>query len=147
MSYLKTADELALNFVHKPWSWADSRDNLIQWNTPLMTLSPFRKALVEALRSRKPVGKMTITDEGGSLAFHGDDGENAERFWKNAALAGQLPLGSKLEVRICDLVAYHLTPKHGAEVWAMPAFRLDDPLERRDGAIADWIQLLDRKGE
>ncbi len=28
------------------------------------------------------------------------------------------------------------------EVWTSPRFRVDDPVEKRDAAIAEWIKVL-----
>ena len=74
--------------------------------------------------------------------FADDDPKQIESFSKGAAVGCLRPVDTVVEVRLCDLLAYLLAPKSGSGLWTSPRFRIDDPLEDRDRAIAKWIAVL-----
>jgi len=130
----------------KPWKRYDfSRQFQIGGlgeRSPLLVLPSFRQALVEALKIHTKQGKLSVGKDGGILSYDADKPDETETLSKDAALLCDAAAGTTIEVRLCDLVAYSLTPKRGSEVWVSPAYHLDDPLPLRDLAIKDWIKIL-----
>ena len=108
----------------------------------LLVLPSFRQALIEALKTQTKQGTLAVTQEGGVLKFDAGIAGEDEAIRMDAALRCSEAVGTTVEVRLCDLIAYFLTPKRGPEVWASPAYHLDDSLPARDRAIAVWIGVL-----
>ena len=143
-----------LSLVNKPWTLYDSREYLVDYlfstePSPLLVLPSYRRALIEALQTQTQQGTLVVTQEGATLTYLAGDhvgGPGSEsQLSKDAALPGNQPIGTTHDVRLCDLIAYFLTPKRGSGVWVSPAYHLDAPLAERDRAIADWIQVLGGK--
>ncbi|MES2474337.1 MAG: hypothetical protein V4640_01060 [Verrucomicrobiota bacterium] len=140
-------DEAPLRLT-QPWSRSDfPRKNLIEIygeRSPLLVLPAFRQALIEALRTTTKQGTLTLTDDGGMLRYDADKPTETDSVGVDAALGHTAAVGTTIDVRLCDLIAYFLTPKRWQEVWVSPAFHLDGSLAERDRAIADWLLILDR---
>ena len=130
----------------KPWTrYQFNRQHQIGGlgeRSALLVLSSFRQALIEALKTQTKQGTLAVTQEGGVLKFDAGIAGEDEAIRKDAALRCSEAVGTAVEVRLCDLIAYFLTPKRGSEVWASPAYHLDDSLPARDRAIAVWIGVL-----
>lgn len=130
----------------KPWTrYAFTRQYQIGGlgeRSALLVLPSFRQALVEALKTQTKQGTLYVTQKGGVLRFDAGIAGEDEAIRKDAALRCSEAVGTTVEVRLCDLIAYYLTPKHGPEVWVSPAYHLDDSLPARDRAIAVWIGVL-----
>jgi hypothetical protein len=140
-------DEAPLSFT-KPWTWRDfTRKSLIETygeRSPLLVLPAFRQALIEALGTTTKQATLTLTSDGGILRYDAGKLDETDSVSKDAALRGSEPAGTTIDVRLCDLMAYFLTPRRWQEVWVSPAFHLDDPLPERDRVIAEWLRILDR---
>ena len=124
------------------WELYDFRESLINSDSPLLVLPSIRQGLVEALQSQEIQCRLEITESGATLTYSEEDTAN---IYKSAALRAERAVGSRIELRLCDLIAYYLTPRSGARVWTTPAFHIDDPLADRDRAIARWIELLSER--
>ena len=138
-------EEAPLSFTHKRWTQYDTRDQLVGSDSPFLVFPPFREALVAALRSERNEGILKLTKDGARLSYLGGEPGEEHKLSPNIAFRGDGEFGSKLEVRLCDLIAYFLSPKDGTRVWVTPDFRLDDPLTARNKAIEDWIRALEKK--
>ena len=140
-------DKAPLRFT-KPWTSSEyNRKNLIETyreRSPLLELPAFRQALVEALRGTTKQATLTLTKDGGTLKYDAGKPGEIDSVSKGAALLCTAAVGTEIEVRLCDLIVYYLTPKYGLDVWVSPVFHLDDPLPARDRAISEWIHMLDR---
>jgi hypothetical protein len=139
--------EAPLSFT-KPWTSRDStRRSLIETygeRSPLLVLPAFRQALIEALRTTTKQATLTLTNDGGILRYDAGKPDETDSVSKDAALRCAQAVGITIDVRLCDLIAYFLTPRRWQEVWVSPAFHLDDPLPERDRVIAEWLRILDR---
>ncbi len=146
-----------LNFTHKPWEKYESRENYIAWNTPLLRFPSYRKALIEALQCTTVQATLLLTPEKAEILFHANRAEEPELLYDEEGLLPNRTTNSEVEVRVCDLIAYHFMPGiihlgvgfqpwnlNASETsWLAPDFHLDDPLEQRDKAIAEWIERLE----
>lgn len=138
--------EAPLSFTTHPWTCYDSRRRLIATDSALLVLPSFRKAILEGLRCRTVQGSLSMKEREGTMTYLADGNlGRSESFFKDAAVGCERPEGTLIEVRVCDLIAYHITCKHGPGVWTSPSYRIDDPLEDRDRAIARWIAVLEKR--
>lgn len=144
--------EAPMNLVQRPWEAIDSRNDSIAWDSPLLKLPSFRKALIEALESTAVQATLKLTPEKRELLFHAKPNDLPEMLYRDVALSAARKITQNVEVRACDLIAYYMTPGVGYHywnsdvledlAWLAPKFYLDDPVELRNKAIADWITRL-----
>lgn len=134
-----------LSLVNRPWEWIDSRERLIgnysEPTAPLLILPAFRLALVEALGNTTKQATLSIGKDSAVLTYEHGSGARKFPFTPNATLRRDRE-GSTIEVRLCDLIAWHLTSKRDPAIWTAPSFDLDDPLPDRDRSIQQWIKTL-----
>ena len=134
-------DLAPLRLTGQPWRANDPRRNLVTRNSRLLILPAFRRALVEALGNTSKQATLIIGKGSATLTYEHATRDYPESLTPDATLRRDRE-GSTIEVRLCDLIAWHLTPKHGPAVWTAPSFHLDDPLPDRDRSIQQWIKTL-----
>ena len=150
-------DKAPLGLANKPWTLYDFREQLIEvissdsQPSPLLELPSFRRALIDALKSPAKRATLTITKDGASMTYLAGKNDDSPPLAINVAVASlganhallcKDAVGTTTDVRLCDLIAYLLTPKRGPGIWVSPSFHLDDPLPKRDQAITEWIKVL-----
>jgi len=141
-----------LSLVHRPWELNDSRHYGIAWNSSLLKFPSFRKALIEGLQCTTIQATLTLIPEKVELLFHASRDKEPEALNRRDGAQPIRTTTKTTEIRVCDLIAYHLTPGVGYHAWSshdsneaawlVPNFHLIDPVDQRDKAIAEWIERL-----
>ena len=107
----------------------------------LITLPAFRELLSKKLVDKTAIGTAILAEQGGSVAWHADNGAEGGdgSYYPLDPLAP--PAGSSVRFRICDLVAHRVGDLPGC-----PKCELYWPETKRDEAVAACAAFLQNYG-
>jgi len=138
--FLFSGPEAPFDMSRRPWVRGDDRSVVLR-RGGLLASSSFRSTVLNGLRARDVQFSLTTTVSGCEFIFKGE--ENLWHFRPPQIPRAPDELGIVRQVRFCDLVAEFLCETSQLGPLKRKAqFRIDDPIEKRDIGIADWIALI-----